>query len=343
MAVVIPCAGRSSRFSNTRPKYLLTMHTGKLMIENAVDPYLDQDVHIVILKEHDKKYNVSSVIEKLYGPNKNVRLHILDEETSGPAETVYKVSRTLKGNEPLFIKDCDSFFKDDFRKDNHICVVDLRKNLDIIKVAAKSFAVTNNQMMITNVVEKSVVSNYICAGGYGFENAEEYNNAFEKISDSENEIFVSHVIKHMLDNKNFVANEVTNYIDVGTYNEFVSYNQSKTTIFCDIDGTVFYNQSRLFENDYSNEPVPISNAIKYLLQKQKDGCKIIFITSRPSNYKDITEKKLNECGFKNYVVIYDLPHAPRTLINDYSTTNPYPTAISINVPRDNNDFWINKG
>ena len=132
MAVVIPCAGRSSRFSNTRPKYLLTMHTGKLMIENAVDPYLDQDVHIVILKEHDKKYNVSSVIEKLYGPNKNVRLHILDEETSGPAETVYKVSRTLKGNEPLFIKDCDSFFKDDFRKDNHICVVDLRKNLDII-------------------------------------------------------------------------------------------------------------------------------------------------------------------------------------------------------------------
>ena len=342
MAIVIPCAGRSSRFPNTRPKYLLTMHTGKLMIENAVDPYLDQDVHIVILKEHDEKYNVSSVIEKLYGSNKNVRLHILDEETAGPAETVYKVSKTLADNEPLFIKDCDSFFKGDFRKDNHICVVDLRKNLDITKVAAKSFAVTNNQMMITNVVEKSVVSNYICVGGYGFENAKEFNNAFEKILDSENEIFVSHVIKYMLDSKNFVANEVTDYIDVGTYNEFVSHNQSKTTIFCDIDGTVFYNQSRLFENDYSNEPVPIPNAIKYLLQKQEDGCKIIFITSRPSNYKGVTEKKLQECGFKDYMIIYDLPHAPRTIINDYSASNPYPTAISINVPRDDNEFWSKK-
>ena len=58
MAVVIPCAGRSSRFPNTRPKYLLTMHTGQLMIESAVEPYLDQDIHIVILKEHNEKYQV---------------------------------------------------------------------------------------------------------------------------------------------------------------------------------------------------------------------------------------------------------------------------------------------
>jgi len=341
MAVVIPCAGRSSRFPNTRPKYLLTMHTGQLMIESAVEPYLDQDIHIVILKEHNEKYQVSDVIKKLYGTNSNIHLHILEEETTGPAETVYSVSKNLPDNEPLFIKDCDSFFTGEFRKDNHICVVDLRKNLDITKVAAKSFAVTNNQMMITNVVEKQVVSNYICVGGYGFSSAKEYNDAFKNV-DSANEIFVSHVIKYMLENKNFVANEVTNYIDVGTYKEFVDYNQSKTTIFCDIDGTVFYNQSRLFENNYSQAPTPIPNSVKYLLQKQKDGCKIIFVTSRPSEFKIITENKLNECGFKNYQVIYDLPHAPRTIINDYSVSNPYPTAISINVPRDDDDFWSKK-
>jgi len=342
MAVIIPVAGRSSRFPNTRPKYLLTMHTGKLMLETAIEPYLkNHDIHIAILKEHNEKYFVANLINRMYKDRKNLHLHILDKETSGPAETVYMISKNLPDNEPLFIKDCDSFFTGEFRKDNHICVVDLRKNLDITKVAAKSFAVTNNQMMITNVVEKSVVSNYICVGGYGFSSAKEYNDAFKNI-DCANEIFVSHVIKYMLENKNFVANEVTNYIDVGTYNEFVNYNQSKTTIFCDIDGTVFYNQSRLFENNYSQEPTPIPNSVKYLLQKQKGGCKIIFVTSRPKSFKDITEKKLNECGFKNYVVVYDLPHAPRTLINDYSTTNPYPTAISINVPRDNNDYWIDK-
>jgi hypothetical protein len=78
------------------------------------------------------------------------------------------------------------------------------------------------------------------------------------------------------------------------------------------------------------------------LQKQKGGCKIIFVTSRPSEFKVVTENKLNECGFKNYQVIYDLPHTPRTIINDYSVSNPYPTAISINVPRDDDDFWSKK-
>ena len=262
MAVIIPAAGKSSRFPNTRPKYLLTMHTGKLMLETAIEPYLkNHDIHIAILKEHNEKYFVSNVINRAYKDCKNLHLHILDRETSGPAETVYMISKNLPDNEPIFVKDCDSFFEGDFRTDNHICVIDLRKNLDIANIAAKSFAVTNNQMMITNVVEKSVVSNFICVGGYGFESAKKYNLAFEKISKIDNEIFVSHIIKFLLEDENFIANEVDNYIDVGTYKEFVDYNQSKSTIFCDIDGTIFYNQSKFFENSYSNDPTPIPNAI----------------------------------------------------------------------------------
>ena len=128
-------------------------------------------------------------------------------------------------------------------------------------------------------------------------------------------------------------------MDLGTYKEFVEYNKQRQTIFCDIDGTVFYNQSKLFSNDYSNIPRPIPNAVNYLLEKQRAGATIIFTTSRPERHGDITEKGLRDCGFENVRVLYDIPHAPRVLINDTSKTNPYPSASAINIPRDDNDYW----
>ena len=44
-------------------------------------------------------------------------------------------------------------------------------------------------------------------------------------------------------------------------------------------------------------------------------------------------KNLNEQGFKDYVLIMNLPHAKRILINDFAPTNPFPSAISINMLR----------
>jgi hypothetical protein len=339
MAVIIPCAGRSSRYPGTRPKYLLTMYNGDLMFEQAVRPYVQtEDIHFIILKEHDDQYNVQSIIKKVYKDLPNIFIHVLDKETSGPAETVYTVTKNLK-NESIFIKDCDSFFDAELRNDNHVCVADLRENLNVTKVAAKSFAVINDQDMITNIVEKSVASNYICVGGYGFKNSDEYNTAFEKLNDQSSEVFVSHVIKEIINNKPFEIHRVNNYVDVGTYAEFVEYNQGKTTIFRDLDGTVFYNQSRWFDNHYGVDPVAIPNAVKYLLKKQNEGCTIIFITSRPEENKEIAFAALDKLGFKNFRVLFDLPHSPRMVINDHSITNPYPTALALNVPRDNNDFW----
>jgi len=340
MAVIIPCAGKSSRYPGTRPKYLLTLFDGELMFEKAAKPYInDHEIHFIILKEHDQEYGSSSVINKSYKDKNNVKIHILDNETSGPAETVYMITKNLPEDEPIFIKDCDSFFHAPISFNNHVCVSDLRDNLNVTKVAAKSFAVINDQDMITNIVEKSVVSNFICVGGYGFKSAKTFNDAFNKLKNQPGEVFVSHIIKELLDKAPFEIKRVEKYIDVGTYEEFVEYNQSKPTIFCDIDGTVFYNQSKYFANNYSHTPQPIPNAVKYLLKQQEKGSKIVFVTSRPIEYKHITETALTECGFKDFVVLYDLPHSPRVIINDNSITNPYPTAIALNVPRDDNEYW----
>lgn len=340
MAVIIPCAGRSSRFNGTRPKYLLTLFNGQFMFEKAAAPYIETEiVYFVILKDHDEKYKVKEAFNRVYNNHPNVKIVVLEEETSGPAETVYEVTKNLKDDEFIFIKDCDSFFESELKKENHVCVADLRTNLSITKVAAKSFAIVNDQDMITNIIEKSVVSNYVCVGGYAFKHAKEYNAAFCKLKNKNGEIFVSHIIKEILNDCPFEIQRVSNYVDVGTYEEFVTYNKSHPTIFCDIDGTIFYNQSKIFDNHYGNIPVAIESAVKFLLSKQQTGSKIIFCTSRPSTFKTITIDSLDALGFKNYEILFDLPHAPRVMINDYSLTNPYPTSISINVPRDDDQFW----
>ena len=341
MAVIIPCAGQSSRYPGTRPKFLLTVADGDCLFEKAAKPYIGQtDVHIAILKEHAQQYDAELAIKKAFADRDDVYVHVLDEPTSGPAETVYNIASKLD-EEPIFIQDCDSFFTAPLKKDNHVCIVDLRTNRYVTNVAAKSFAIVNDQGILTSIVEKSVVSNYVCVGGYGFNSAKEYCAAYDHLQRAVTggEIFVSHIIKEMLSNSIFTVNNVTEYTDLGTYVEFIEYNKKRPAIFCDLDGTLFYNQSKLFSNDYTNYPVLIPNALKYLLKKQDEGASFIFTTSRPGKYKSQTESVLDECGFKNYRILYDIPHAPRILINDTSKTNPYPSAIAINVPRDDNEYW----
>ena len=343
MAVIVPCAGRSSRFPGTRPKYLLTLHSGQLMVEKAVEPYLaTEDIHIIILREHGEKYDAEMALDLIYGDSPNVTIHVLDDVTSGPAETVYTVAKQLKANESIYIQDCDSFFDGTISKSNQVSVADLRNFRDVTNVAAKSYAVLNEQDMLTNIVEKSVSSNYICVGWYDFDSAAEFCSNFEMLKEQSTnsvEIFVSHIIRNMLHETSFNVHQVSEFVDCGTYTEFVKYNQSKPTIFCDLDGTVFYNQSHYFSNNYGQPPKPIPSAVEYLLKKEEQGSKIVFTTSRPDDYADITTNALRELGFKNVSVLFNMPHAPRMVINDNSKTNPYPTALAMNVPRDDNSYW----
>jgi len=341
MAVIIPCAGQSSRYPDTRPKFLLTIADGNCLFQKAAKPYLEQtDVHFVILKEHAQKYDAEIAIKKAFEHRDNVFIHILDTPTSGPAETVYVVAAKLD-DQPIFIQDCDSFFNADLRKDNHVCIADLKTNRNVSNVASKSFAIVNDQNILTNIVEKSVSSNFVCVGGYGFKSAREYCVAYDHLQNinTQGEIFVSHIIKQMLFDNVFRVNNVKEYIDLGTYDEFTDYNKKRPAIFCDLDGTVFYNQSKLFSNDYTYVPTPIPNAVRYLLNKQNEGASFIFTTSRPNKYNLITQTALDKCGFRDYRILYDIPHAPRILINDVSKTNPYPSAVAINVPRDDNEIW----
>ena len=333
MEVIIPCAGASSRFPNMRPKYLLTDYAGRLMVENAAEHYIGKHrVTVVILKEHDEKYLARKKLEEAF--SNKIDIVVLDKPTSGPADTVYQAIKRGRVNlsSPLLIKDCDGFYKTEEKEGNIIYVAKLSKHSRIRTAGAKSYTLANDQGIINSVVEKRIVSDHFCVGGYQFETTQSYINAFEKLSMT-SEIFVSNIVDYMISKDNiFFESEVENFIDVGTSEDWFDFN-NKPTYFCDIDGTIVKSKW-----DYYDDVEPIWDNVSALVSKKQEGCKIIFTTSRPEKYRKLTQSILDGLGFAGCDLIMGIHHSKRVLINDYATSNPYPTAIAVNIKRDSEDL-----
>jgi hypothetical protein len=340
MEIIVPAAGLSTRFPDMKPKYLLYDYGQKLMIQRALEPYIGQHpITIGILKEHDEKFHASETIR--YEIGDNVKIVILDKVTNGPADTAYQIIKKgkINPNADILIKDCDSFFDNTLSTgpNNFVCVSRISHHDVLKRVASKSFVISNEQGIITDIVEKNVVSDTFCVGGYKFASAQLYIQMFKEIS-SVKEIFVSDVIQRCLFHKYiFMEKVVDNYIDVGTSDEWFDYND-KPVIFCDIDGTIIKNQGRVGKNNYSDDIVPLTKSVQRLLQLQSDGAQFVFTTSRPKDFLEKTDKFLTELGFVNYTLIAGLQNSRRILINDFNNNNPFPRAQAINVRRDSDEL-----
>ena len=330
MEVIIPCAGLSSRFPGLRPKYLLTDYSGLMMIERAAAPYIGQyPVTITILAEHDRIYNAQSKLREVFGDR--VKIVVLDEPTGGPAETVYRtiMRSDIDPASPVLIKDSDGFYTSPIVQGNAIYVCNLNDNPHIKNVHAKSYTVTNDQGLIVTVVEKQIVSNNFCAGGYQFCRAGDYLTAYEEINKTNQEIFVSHIIDWMLNRGQvFVEQAVSDMVDVGTAADWFEFND-RPTYFCDIDGT-------LVKNRHPEDPdvEPLQANIDIMLREQARDCKIVFATARPRRFEAVTRRLLDGFGFKNYELIMAVNHSRRVVINDFAASLPYPSAEAVNLRRD---------
>ena len=113
--LIIPCAGKSSRFPNIKPKWLFTHPDGKLMIEKAIAPLMGnkkiKKKIISITKEINKKYNAKFMFKQMFG-NK-VDTLILDKQTKSASETVYKTIQKYKIKGQILVKDSDNYFSID--------------------------------------------------------------------------------------------------------------------------------------------------------------------------------------------------------------------------------------
>jgi hypothetical protein len=337
MEIIVPAAGLSTRFPDMKPKYLLYDYKLDMMLMNSLRPFIEKGyrINIGILKEHQEKYNVIEQIK--YECEDNINFVVLDKPTRGPAETVYEIiKRAGIHTSEIFVKDCDSYFEHDISEGNYVCVSNISEHEVLKKLASKSFTIANNQGIITDIVEKQVVSNTFCVGGYKFSSAMLYKQAYESLN-IDREIFVSDVIGVCIsDLQIFTEKHVTDYVDVGTSEDWFKHND-KPVIFCDIDGTVIEAQSRL--DLKSNEPVRVlERNTKKILELQKQGAQIIFTSARELKFTEQTGKMLQDIGFQHFTLLCGLQNSKRIMINDYNNSNPYPRAVAINIKRNEDNL-----
>ena len=337
MEIIVPAAGLSTRFPNMRPKYTLVGYDGHTMLYNALKPFIgNYRIVIGVLEEHIKKYNVVKLINNDLGSN-NIDVVSLPKPTKGPADTVSQIINLgyTNLNSDILIKDCDSFFDHDISEGNYVCTSVISDHQILRKLGNKSFVLSNDQDIIINIIEKDIVSDKFCVGGYKFESAKLFCDSFKYIKNGTSELFVSHVIQHALSKNNiFINKKVNNYIDVGTIEEWTNYN-NRPVIFCDIDGTIVKAVNSLLDD---SPVIPLSNNIKKLLEMQSNDAQIIFTTARKQSKYENTFNMLVDLGFKNFQLICGLQNSPRILINDYNNANPFPRAIAINLKRDSDNL-----
>ncbi len=338
MKLILPCGGESSRFPGTRPKWLLTQPNGNLMVCDAITMLDLSRVDSVVLIASEK--NIQGNEESLrnafrgVGCEKNLEIFTLSEQTRSQPATVAAYLRSCDEDFPFFIKDCDGQFDCVIEPKNEVVTADIEM-ITGNSASSKSYCRLNEHSEVTAIVEKQVISQDFCVGGYSFKSSRQFLDSYTEISHLEN-LYISHVIDNLMLSMNvkFNAKRCSSYEDWGTLQDWLSYKSTFRTLFVDIDGVLVKNSSEHFDPKWGTTEA-ITKNVKHLMDLRSNGrTQIILTTARSEKFSNQTEKQLKECGIEYDSIVYGLLHSKRLVINDFSKTNPYPSCEAYNVPRD---------
>jgi hypothetical protein len=347
--LIVPAAGFSTRFNLGRPKMLLQHPSGVTMLTAAIGNLANQlngknDQVIIIMK---KDFFVDLSVEKLQNEldtniNVKTKIILLNHDSSSMVESIISGIRDLEVDDSIIIKDSDNFIDlnlSEFNKYENAIAAFSISGSKIKNISNKSFLIKNEEDHLINIFEKQIKSDLINLGLVKFEKASDFIK-YAKLVQSQNEIYVSDVLKKAVeDNQIFKIIVAKNFEDWGTQEDWLDYLSKYSTLFVDLDGVCCINENPLSKNGGWNSFIPIKENISVLLGKQETGkVKIVFTTSRSENYRNFVTNELLKSGFINFELITGLPHATRILINDFSKTNVFPSAQSINLPRNSKDL-----
>jgi hypothetical protein len=343
MNLIIPMAGKSSRFPNLRPKWMLTNPQGRFMAIEAIAGLNLDDfnrIYFVCLKEHEEQFSfLKGFLEEIEeaGLGGKTEFVFLSEQTKDQPQTVYNAIKQAGITGSFVIKDSDNFFQVALKPGNSVCYSDLNSS-GLIKPKNKSYLVRDSNGNISNIVEKQVISPFFCVGAYSFESTDLFCNLLDGLP-THGERYISNVIfQAILQGKLFEGVEVSDYIDWGTIEDWDRFKRSYATLFVDIDGTLVVNSSAHFP-PYIGNTNPLESNIEILRNLYQTGkFQIILTTSRPERFRTITQEQMKRVGMPFDHLIMGLYHSKRIIINDYSKSNPFKSCDSINLKRDSNEL-----
>ena len=341
ITLLVPAAGKSSRYPGMRPKWMLTHPDGKMMIEKVLEEFdykSFKQTCIIILKEHCKKFEADLVLKQAFGDS--VKLIILDKNTDSCPETIYTAIKKDKIDGQIIIKDTDCLvIPEEIKNDNFVVGLQLTNQCSVKNIQNKSFIVKNDNNIMEDIVEKSIVSNNICVGVYSLK-AKSFIESYEKILNSSlmfntSELYVSHIISHLMINEKKVFHFIPaqKYVDWGTLEDWQTEKEKYKTYIFDIDGVVFYNYGKYGSKNWANCLEPIEENVNLIREMSNAGHEIIFMTSRPKEYIKSIEQYFAKENIVYKTILTNCNHSQRIIVNDFAPTNPFPSCNSISVKR----------
>ena len=181
-----------------------------------------KNIYFVIYKGLENKYHL---INRLSDEINRLNIFIpaffwiCDEQTASQSETVYKSIEHFNIEGPIFIKDADNTCKIESLESSNCILTYSLEDCEVIDPVHKSYVSVDDHNIVTNVIEKKIVSDLFNCGGYGFLSADDFKLAYINLNEILNilnpNIRISHIIYWMMLNwdTKFIPIKATAYSD----------------------------------------------------------------------------------------------------------------------------------
>lgn len=238
MNIVIPMAGRGSRFSDvgyTTPKPLITVN-GKHMIELVIDNMAVTGANYIFIvqRHHYTKYNLQDLLSNLVKKFESVcKIIITDEVTEGPACSVLLAKEYINDSLPLVIANSDQYI--DWGKNDIKKIVDIMSKYDVDGCISTftssdpkfSYAHVINDV-VTHVAEKDVISNHASTGIYFWKRGSDFVRYAEQMIlngiRQKNEYYVGPIYNLSIeDGKTIIVSGCNKFYCLGTPADLQNY------------------------------------------------------------------------------------------------------------------------
>lgn len=181
------------------------------------------DIYFIISKQADVDWHLETKIrwdlckllhkDKL-SSNTDIKFIKLEDQTKSQVETIYNAVTHSHIEGSIFIKDADnSFTLNKIQSCNSVCIYSI-EDCTVFEPQHKSYVSIDDNMLITNIIEKRVVSKYFNCGGYSFKDVNYFIEAYDHFKDYDH-VYLSHLIYYLMLVKKilFTPEIATNYND----------------------------------------------------------------------------------------------------------------------------------
>ena len=228
--IIVPIAADKPEYDDVMP-HVFRMNDQGIMLCIAGILGLDIEeydhIYFTILKKHSEHYKIKEImmvqLQRL-GLDKKTEIIELDEVTNSQPHTIYTTIKNKNIEGLILVKDADCYFDANAIFENGIYTFPL-DNMSQVNPQGKSYIQTDDMFYITNVIERRIIGRDFCAGGYCFENVDDFIRYYEQYM-KYSPLYMSHIIySALLDGQSFRPIKVKNYKDWGTRKDW-SLNQN---------------------------------------------------------------------------------------------------------------------